>query len=238
MSAPRLSHRVLEAPRAGAAVGTSEDAAAVAAEAWPVGAAVADGATESAFAGLWARTLAQALARDRATDEASFRRVLNEGREEWRKEISERATDGPWYVRAKAEEGAFAAILSLRLSENGTWRALSVGDCCLFRLREGHGRRSWPFETPDAFTNRPPLVASRANHSAPPPRTASGTWAEGDTFLLATDAAAAWLLGREDVPVGSWDQDSFRAAVRTARERGTLRNDDVTVLVLDLHDGG
>jgi len=232
MSSPRLHSRLLEASRGDAPSTTSEDATCVVDVAWPVGAAVADGATESAFAGLWARILAAEAARRRATDPSSFRRGIEEGRQRWQTAVAERATDGPWYVRAKAEEGAFAAALSFSLCADGTWQALSVGDCCLLWLRDGHVRRSWPFGDPDDFTHRPSLVASRPGHPVPSPRTTSGTWADGDTLVLATDAAAAWLLGAEDPPVERWDQEVFPSVVRTARDAGGLRNDDVTLLVL------
>jgi len=234
MSTPSLSHRIYSVPKAGGKDADCEDAAAISAENWPVCASVADGATESAFSGLWARMLVHKGGSRTVTDEAAFRTAVKESRAEWRKAVAERAADGPWYVQAKAEEGAFAAVLRFALQEDGSWTALSVGDCCLLLLRDGHVRRSWPFEDPDAFSNRPPLVASRPNESVPSPQTASGTWAHGDTVLLATDAAAAWLLQMENVDVEDWGQEAFREAVDRARDDGSLRNDDVTLLVLEL----
>jgi len=234
MSSPRLQYRLLEASRGETASTTSEDASSVVDDAWPVGAAVADGATESAFSGRWARILVRVLARRRATDPSAFRRGIEDGRREWRRAVARRATDGPWYVRAKAEEGAFAAVLSLSVHADGTWRALSVGDCCFLRLHGGHVRRSWPFADPDEFTNRPSLVASRSSHPVPTARTTSGTWTDEDTLLLATDAAAAWILGTQETPVERWKSETFRSIVRTARNAGALRNDDVTLLVLNV----
>jgi len=236
MPRPTIRHRVLQASRPGAAAGENEDAAAVAAEAWPIGAAVADGATESAFAGDWARSLVSHLAQDRAVEEEPFGAAVDAAREDWEATVAEQAAGRPWYVQAKAAEGAFAAVLCLCLREDGAWRALSVGDCCLFQLRDGHLQETWPFEDPEAFTNRPALVASRANRSTPAPRTAAGTWAVGDTLLLATDAVAAWLLRSDRPAVADGDAEAFRAAVATAREAGTLRTDDATVLVLSLGD--
>jgi serine/threonine protein phosphatase PrpC len=233
MSTPSLSPRIYSVPKAGGADADCEDAAAISAEDWPVYASVADGATESAFSGLWARMLVEEGASRTGTDEAAFRMAVKERRADWRTAVAERAADGPWYVQAKAEEGAFAAVLSLSLQEDGTWTALSVGDCCLLLLRDGHVRRSWPFEDPEAFTNRPPLVASRPDEPVPSPQTASGTWTHGDTVLLATDAVAAWLLQMEDVDVEDGGQAAFRGAVDSARENGSLRNDDVTLLVLE-----
>ena len=50
-----------------------EDAAHVRAEAWPVRAAVADGATESAFAGAWAERLACGVVEEDATTPEALR---------------------------------------------------------------------------------------------------------------------------------------------------------------------
>jgi len=221
-------------PKAGGEEAEYEDAAEISTADGPVCAAVADGATETAFSGLWARILARGMVARAATDEASFRSVVQAGRPKWREAVARRAADAPWYVRAKAEEGAFAAVLCLSLREDGSWNALSVGDCCLLQLRDGHVRRSWPFETSDAFPHRPSLVASRSSEPLPSPQTASGTWTNGDTLLLATDAAAAWLLDRENVDVKDLGPEGVRSTVDTARDAGALRNDDVTLLVLEL----
>jgi hypothetical protein len=137
-------------------------------------------------------------------------------------------------VAAKAAEGAFATVLGLSLHADGRWRAVSVGDCCLFHVRGDALVRRWPFASPDDFTNRPALVPSRSDRRVPAPERTDGPWRPGDRFLLATDAVAAWLLHEEDAATRDWDPDSFRAAVGRARDDGSLRNDDATLLVLDL----
>lgn len=233
MSQPPIRHWMLSEPRSGGATEDYEDAAALEADAWPVRAAVADGATESVFAGAWAHALVERLvARPQASPDA-FTEAVTEARARWGSSAADRARDRPWYVQAKASEGAFATVLALTLHEDGTWGASVVGDCCLFHLRAGRTLRAWPFTDPDAFTNRPALVSSRPDRPVPSPLTASGTWTAGDRWLLATDAVAAWLL-RTDPGALEPDEQAFSAAVRAAREDGPLRNDDATLLVLDL----
>ena len=242
MSSPPVVHRTLAVPRAGAGEAGYEDAVAIWAGGWPVCAAVADGATESVFARAWAEHLAQGLVERAATTDEAFRDALPDWQVEWRAEARGRAEQQPWYVAAKAAEGAFAALLGLSLHADGTWRAVSVGDCCLFHVRTGVLEQSWPVEAADAFTNRPALVPSRSDRPVPPPDTAAGTWQPQDTFLLATDAVAAWLLDTswaEDASSSSrladavtWNDETFHRVVETARTAGALRNDDATLLVL------
>jgi hypothetical protein len=239
MSEPSVVHRIHAVPREGGEAGDYEDAAAIRGEEWPVCAAVADGATESVFAGQWATTLVNGLADVDAMTESAVASTVADGRREWQSAVDENEQESPWYVTAKVAEGAHATALGLSVHPDGTWRAVSVGDCCLFQWREGARLRSWPFDAPDSFTNRPSLLPSQQGASVPSPTTASGTWQAGNTFALATDAVAAWLLGHrergEDVAeVLRLDLEGFRERVKAARERGDLRNDDATLLVLKM----
>jgi hypothetical protein len=148
--------------------------------------------------------------------------------------VQERAAEQPWYVQAKAEEGAFATGLVFSVHDDGTWAAASIGDCCLFHLR-GETVQAWPTDDPEAYTNRPDLIPSRGADRIPTPDTTTGRWVPGDTFLLATDAVAAWLLRAGPRSVLEADA-SFEATVETARADATLRNDDATLLILELTD--
>ena len=234
MATPSVDSQTCAVPRAGGEAGDYEDAATVDAADWPVCAAVADGATESVFARAWAERLVRGLVAARATTAEAVREAIAAAQAEWQASVRERSRDRPWYVTAKAREGAFATVLGLSLHADGRWRAVSVGDCCLFHVRDEALVRRWPFASADDFTNRPALVPSRSDRRVPAPERTNGPWQPGDRFLLATDAVAAWLLRTEGAATRSWDPDSFRAAVHRARDDGVLRNDDATLLVLDL----
>jgi hypothetical protein len=248
MATPTVHSRTLALPKAGAGPDAYEDAAQVRAEAWPVRAAVADGATESVFAGTWAEILVGA-----GTGEALTTDRLREGLPDWQRAWAARcdaqAAAAPWYVRAKADEGAFATLLGLEVCADGRWRAAAVGDCVLFHLRDGALRASWPIHSLDAFGNRPALLPSRPSADASGMdalRTTSGPWTPGDVFLLTTDAVGAGLLRGAQSPeapfrpaaAADWSAAAFREAVATARAEGALRNDDSTLLVLDLSPSG
>jgi len=241
---PPVQVRVLAVPKGGASADEYEDAATAQVDTWPVRTAVADGATESVFAREWANLLVEGVTDGPITPTA----LVNElptWQAAWAARRDEQAAAAPWYVQAKAEEGAFATLLGFELCADGQWRAVGVGDCVLLHLRDGGIRGTWPVETPEDFTNRPALLPSRPRSDALVQnacRATTGEWQVGDGFLLATDAVAAWLLRsqeRSKSPVApadarTWSLEDFRNAVATARSEGTLHNDDSTLLVLEI----
>ena len=226
--------RTFRLPKAGHREAEYEDAWAVM-EA-PLRAAVADGATEAAFARSWAERLVQGAVAHGVTSAEALRRRLPVWRTAWAEAVAARTTALPWYAAAKAEQGAFAALLSLAVEPDGTWQALAVGDCCLLHLRGDALAASWPLDDPAAFSNRPALLASVPMDDDLAVDTTTGTWQSGDAFLLASDALAAWLLAADSAAALGWTETAFREHVEAARADGTLRNDDVTLVVLKLHN--
>lgn len=196
-----------------------------------VRAALADGATESAFAGAWARTLVEEFIGADTSVPETFSESIHRTRRVFGRRIAEHATALPWYAAAKAEEGAFAAFLGLVLYPSGAWRAVAVGDCCLFHLRDGERLLTWPLDDPDDFGNRPDLLGSRLDVGQPDAETTSAQWSPGDRILLASDALAAYLLAHDPAAATGLDTTAFEAFVADARADG-MRNDDVTLVDL------
>lgn len=223
---------VWSVPKSGHAKHENEDAGAAASADWPVHAAVADGATEAAFSRAWARELVQHAVS--AGVVAPSESDLQAWRAAWRDRIAPRLEMRPWYVAAKVEEGAYATYLHMQCRANGEWKAACVGDCVLFQLRGDALHLAWPETDLDAFDHRPALISTTPN-SVPDVRTEHGTWRPGDRFLLATDAAAAWLLRVGPAEALLWGARSFEDAVASARAAGRLRNDDTTILLLTPH---
>ena len=242
MPSPPVDSRILSVPKAGADASEYEDAAAVRPDDWPVRVAVADGATESIFARAWAETLVEGMTATAATPEA-LTTALPDWQARWAAALADRTEEAPWYAKVKSREGAFATLLGLELNADGRWRAVAVGDCGLFHLRDDTLQRAWPSAAPEEGTNRPALLPSRRDQMSRSPddyRAVTGYWQPGDAFLLATDAVVAWLLRAEEQREGpaaarTWDADAFREAVTAARADDRLRNDDCTLLVLELH---
>lgn len=216
-----------------------EDAADIQADVWPVRAAVADGATESMYAKRWADTVARGLVTHEAGTRDKLQTVASTIQQAFHDRFKEAPEAKPWYVSAKATEGAYAATLGLVIEGGGTWRAVSIGDCCLFHVRENHVQTVWPIASVEAFDHRPELFASRPTVEMPHPDATRGEWKAGDSFLLATDAVAEWLL--HDVEQGNvWsdvldrEEEGIENAFSAARRKGVLRSDDATLLIIDV----
>ena len=229
--------RILWAVKEGHRAEEYEDAAAADDDATlPLHAAVADGATESAFAGVWANHLVRGFREAGPVTAGAFHEHLARWQAACQQAIEKRTSrEEAWYTEAKAKEGAFATFLGLVLHPDRSWQALAVGDCCLFHLRAGRREDQWPISAPEDFTNQPALLSSQVGREAPELQVCEGTWQDGDAFLLTTDALAAWLM--ESAPPAhllQLDPPSFQQRVAEARKAGTMRNDDVTALVLEV----
>ena len=224
-------------PKRGHTADEYEDAYAVsAADAWPLHAAVTDGATEAAFSRYWANLLANGWVKETPSDLKEWGQRLTRWRAQWSAWVANQVRQRAWYAAAKAEQGAFAAFLGLTVYADGTWEALSQGDCVVLHLQSGALAEAWPIRDPDAFTHRPKLVSSRPSSEVGEEVVRStGTWSDGDTMLLASDALGAWLLRTDPATVLGWDAEAAALAIRSARSRGDLANDDITLICLTLH---
>jgi len=254
--------------------------------------AVADGASESAFAREWAQLLVGAFGR----------REMNVAhlQEQWQKSVGGKRL--PWFLEKKARRGAFAAFIGLslrgagaattraRLAANhavasvsaadwmpptgnardngsdgppatgwhtgdgchrgeiaGTWRAIAVGDSCLFQIRDDELITVGPLSRSDQFDNSPFLLGSKSAQSigrnAPHVNVHAGTWSRDDRFYLATDAMAQWLLLRDEAGLPPWtmlrelgeaDTLPFDELVDRMRLEHDLHNDDTTLLRVEV----
>src|SRR5437773_9775499 len=126
--------KVFSCPKLGNSLEEYEDAWAHRQTRTPVGirVAVADGATESSFAKLWAVLLAESYVRGELAG-AEFFAGLKPARRLWRRRLAGRPL--PWFASEKAEQGAFAAVLGVdRDHHKNSWTALAVGQCPLMQV--------------------------------------------------------------------------------------------------------
>jgi hypothetical protein len=214
----RWTARALLVQKAGNAPGEMEDASFPSREAEGVarGArfAVADGATETSFSGLWASTLVRLHGRVGLAAETLLDGLPRWGRY-WRRRVGDR--DLPWYAEEKLRSGSFAAFagLTLGVPADGApgagggrlrWEAVAAGDSCVFQVREDALIAAFPLDSAAAFGNRPALLSTEPAANAglgSHIRRADGECRAGDTFYLMTDALAAWFLdaaGRGERP--------------------------------------
>jgi hypothetical protein len=208
--------------------------------------AMADGASESAFAALWARVLVEGFVAANGT--AGFRDRLRQSRRRWSAEVKDLSL--PWYAEMKRDEGAFATLLGLTLrpplrGRPGAWRAIAAGDTCLVRVRGDRHVRSFPLKTSSEFHNDPCLIGSQ-DSSPPTPKRASGSMLAGDRFYLMTDALAQWFLRAHEDGERPCDavksmlssvrpEESFVAWIHELRDHDGLRNDDVSLIAIAIN---
>jgi len=201
--------------------------------------AVADGASASAFARLWAQLLVGAYVRGQLSG-SNLEDDLAPLQARWSADVERREL--PWYAAEQARRGAFAALAGLTLDPGGEWNALAIGDCCVFQVRGEALLKATPLTQAEAFDNRPLLLGSRAMSNkqlrcAGAIVETQGDWRPGDTFLLMSDALAAMFL-RADAALDALNFDrtatGFQQWVCELRAQRALRNDDVSLLWLAL----
>ena len=117
----------------------------------------------------------------------------------------------------------------------------------ILHLRAGRLEQSFPMKRSEDFGNRPQLLRSRAqgaNESSIRPVQTHGRWQPGDRFLLMTDALAHWFLLRSEqgkdplaairgLLAAKSPAAVFAAWIEKLRQ-SVLRNDDVTLIVVDV----
>ena len=212
--------------------------------------AVADGASESMLSGLWAQTLVRTWCRSRRRGMAD---VMASAMSGWDatlvayrrgREAEQRPIE--WFEQPGLDRGAHATLLGVELTRppgsDGRWSAVSLGDSCLFQVRDDDLVAAFPLADPAAFGNAPKLVPSHARHLGRVVahlEKAEGSWQPGDVLYLATDAVAAWFLNgtsegrspwRELDAIGCDDLDAFATWAAGHRTAGGLRNDDLTLV--------
>jgi serine/threonine protein phosphatase PrpC len=214
--------------------------------------AVADGASESAFAREWARLLVRGYYLQRMS--------VGQVQRCWVRKVTQRPV--PWYLEAKIRRGAHAALVGLSIRDaepsepyGGSWQVSAVGDSCLFHVRNDELLTVAPICRSDEFDNHPHLISTDIATSFGLDESrltvVSGEWQPNDTFYLLTDALAQWTLGEHEAGRPPWflfrslgqdgdhgssgaGQRRFENLVATLRENGGLHNDDTTLLRVEV----
>lgn len=244
----RIKVRAFSVPKAGNAPEENEDACTFDEELYRV--AVADGASDAFDSGKWASALVQYFVDEPPQfDAPSVLAWLAAPIQFWEASIHwERL---PWYSEEKARRGAFATFIGVVFSSPSptalqskecVWRAIAVGDCCLFHVRGRVLLASFPLSRAVEFNTTPSLLATNIGYSErslEELRTMMGVCEEGDSFLIGTDALAAWLLAKTEADpaiaskIASMSQDEIRSLIDNLRATREMRNDDVSIVVID-----
>ena len=208
------------------------------------------GATEIAFAAVWAQALVAALCQQPRRRCRPLFGLAPSAQEQWQKGL--RGKKLPWFAEAKAEQGAFATFLGVSVSAEAEgefhWRAVAVGDSCLFHTRGHTLLQAFPIRRSKDFGNSPQLVGSRSPVDEVETRRTDrleGTGRAGDRLWLMTDALSQWFLTEQEsggTPTKELGcllrppetKDRFVAWMNLLRDAKRIRNDDVTLLAVRL----
>ncbi len=227
------AYRVFQVPKRGNTPDEYEDA--FAANSARGRFAIADGATESSHARLWAELLVAGFV---GSWSMAWEKWVPPLQADWLARVTR--PDLSWYAQEKLELGAFATFLGLVLEEDQWW-AVARGDACLFQVRGDERVAAFPVEQAADFGTTPQLVGSRTPvaWSEKCDLPLIGELQPGDRFLLATDAMAHWLLWRHETGDRPWSEsklpnepDTFAAWIAGLRESGEMHNDDVTLVII------
>ena len=246
MAGPRNA-RGFRLARRGSSAEECEDAWAIDAEASRV--AIADGATESAYPGIWARLLVEHFTREPCDWPGWIAQV----QPRWLEAVQEvGASPLPWFVEQSLAQGAFATFLGVHFEETSA-EVVAVGDSCLFHIRDDRLERSFPLAHSSEFGNTPWLIGSRTSPDEVPRKYGTSCRIElvaGDRLWLMTDALARWFLVEAEADRRPWHtlgdlvdrpDEEWTAWIEGLRDQRELRNDDTTAVVLtirgnEMHD--
>jgi hypothetical protein len=207
--------------------------------------AIADGASESAESGRWARLLVETFVH--ARPQQPWPAWLEPLQRQWADAVRRPAGAEPlpWFLEGRYRHGAYATFLGL-IVEGPRWFALALGDSCLFQVRGDRLEVAFPLNRSAQFDNNPWLVGSLTTPDEPPLRQTrhlAGDCQAGDRLLLMTDALSRWFLSAAEAGEQPWKMidalfaqpdKTFAEWVNRLRNERQLRNDDTTLVSIRL----
>ena len=211
--------------------------------------AVADGATLSFFSKQWAELLVEHFCEmpNLPLNAENWKQWLVPIQEKWYKQVEERVKERDQFYLTNSfneREPAVSTLVGLEVEKTKReWRAVVVGDSCLFH-KNSSGFRSYLIEKSADFTDRPEAFASFPEANPYAPEFIGGEIQSGDVFILATDALAKWILehkesGNLEAVLNQLGQiensEQFNLLVDRARDEDIrLVNDDVALMLISV----
>ena len=214
--------------------------------------AVADGATRSFFPKWWAELLVEHFCEMPTPfpNKEDWKEWLDPIQVEWYKRVEERVKARNRFYLTNSfntREPAVSTFIGLEIDKpKNNWRAIVIGDSCLF-YKSKTGSRSYLIEKSADFTDRPEAVSSFPEKDHYEPAFVGGEIQSGDIFILATDALAKWIVQHEEADQleAALNQlkriktdEQFYSFVDLARGHENIRlvNDDVTLMLISVEE--
>jgi hypothetical protein len=208
---------------------------------------VADGATESSFAKEWANLLTDDLKTIRSFSLRNIVKRLPKIRNEWKEQVSQKPL--PWYAEIKLEKGAFSTIIGLWINyKKSSFNCFAIGDCCIFHLRNDEILASFPIEEEIEFSNNPFLVSTKIDDDDKIVEhfreLKNQKIRKGDYLFVMSDALACWFMNKIKTNDRPWEtligftgeslDNSFEEWLKSKRDEKEIKNDDTTLLTIEI----
>ena len=213
--------------------------------------AIADGATRSFFPKTWAEILVNGFCEENtlSLEQESWEEWIEPLRQKWLQQVSSTVQETKRYIsidQLSKSAPAASTFVGLEIDrKKSVWKAMIIGDSCLFHVRDSKLKESYLIKKSENFTNRPDIFASFAKDSLDEPVFRTGQVKTGDIFILATDALAKWIIQHEEegkfsdalkrlIKIEANSKKQFNDFVEEARETDGIRldNDDVALLLI------
>lgn len=216
---------------------------------------LSDGATSSPEAGAWSRMIVEENS-SCGSDKKEVIKNFPKIKEKWDKYWEQRKNDilnksHGWWTETILEKPNGATYCSLTFDtdyknqKEVSWRALAIGDSCVLHFREGKLLKSFPIDDPLCFTDRPNLLKTTNTQEELESEVKgineiSGIAQKGDTFVLATDALAEWILKyvpnsqelKQKILLSTSYNLDFEKFILEERKYNRLKDDDSTLIIV------
>jgi hypothetical protein len=213
--------------------------------------ALSDGASEGAFSNWFSDSLVHAFSK---MTEPNLEAVIENAIQLWQSkktqyvdERQKKNTPLLWYEEASIIKGAFATFLGVRfttteLPGEGQWYATSVGDTCLFQIRDDELISQFPLIVSTDFNNHPNLISTNYHLNEAinlGNKESLGFWKFNDTFYMMTDAMSQWFLSQAESDRKPWrvldfEYIRFGDFIENLRDERHIRNDDTTMIKISI----
>jgi len=197
---------------------------------------VADGATESSFAKQWAEFLTEEFTENSKKQFLKYvlRKAVLKAKDRWKEMLKNKTI--PWYAEEKVKKGAYTSFIGMRIfPEKMEWESISIGDCCLFIVRNDEIYVKFPIKNHEDFGNTPYLIGSVSEYDKERIEEKNGELKPEDIIYLFSDAIAQWFLKNSEKK--PWkiiseikDEKEFQTFIDKLREKKEIKNDDVTMI--------
>jgi len=222
--------------------------------------AIADGVARSFFPAEWAKLLVDYFCNEYTELNTSLFEIRNwqawlaPVQQKWESEIRERVSKkagaNAYHLRnslAQRDPAAAAFVgLQINVANQPSWKAMIIGDSCLFHVR-GDQLISYLMQKPSDFGYHPEYFASVDIHNKYEPRFVGGTVQVGDIFILVSDALAKWILSQYESGGNGWQNtletltgiskwnDLHRFVDQARRNnQNPLEDDDVALMIISV----